>query len=276
MKESDLEDILAKYPEVIEEDLKLIGRQVSLFGRRMDLLFEDGFKRRLIIELKNGPIKDEHIGQIISYEGLILSADDPTVRVMLIGTRVPPNLRKSLDHHGIAWKEISNLYLKEFLKSKGDDKLLKLFEENMTEQKSVIASSYSVGKKEDVKKESEIDRITSINVTQTPIKELLKNEISDDNIRYMSKFPSFISSGIYSDKKLLHKIHEVFYETVRKLAAKISGNEAYEKAQEIRPLNKYETCVISGIREMQRELGIRPNLNHVKYKEVKKLISKKA
>ena len=53
--------------------------------------------RKLIIELKIGPIKDEHIGQILSYEGMILSHDDPAVRVMLIGNRVPPNIQKSLE-----------------------------------------------------------------------------------------------------------------------------------------------------------------------------------
>lgn len=69
MKEQTLETILVKYPELIESGLELKGRQVSMYGRRMDLLFEDAFHRKLIIELKIGPIKDEHIGQVLSYEG---------------------------------------------------------------------------------------------------------------------------------------------------------------------------------------------------------------
>jgi hypothetical protein len=129
MLEKDFEDIICKYPELIEEGLKLIGRQLSLYGRRMDVLFEDKFKRKLIIELKAGPIKDEHVGQILSYEGMLLSEDDPTVRVMLVGTRVPPNMQRSLDHHGIAWGEITISLLKEFLKTKGDEIFLNLFEE---------------------------------------------------------------------------------------------------------------------------------------------------
>ena len=127
LTEKDFEDIIVKYPELIESALKLIGRQISIFGRRIDILFEDQFKRKLIIELKNGPIKDEHIGQILSYEGMIISYDDPSVRVMLIGTRVPPNLQRSLDHHGIAWKEISHSKLKEFLVEKQDNDFVKLF-----------------------------------------------------------------------------------------------------------------------------------------------------
>jgi len=41
MKESVFEDIIAKYPEVIEDALKLLGRQVNVEGKRIDLLFQD-------------------------------------------------------------------------------------------------------------------------------------------------------------------------------------------------------------------------------------------
>jgi len=43
MDERTFEAILAKYPELIEDGLEMKGRQVSLYGRRMDLLFEDAF-----------------------------------------------------------------------------------------------------------------------------------------------------------------------------------------------------------------------------------------
>jgi len=126
--EKNFEDILSRYPELIEDDLTLIGRQVTIYGRRMDLLFEDRFKRKLIVELKIGPIKDVHIGQVLSYEGILLSAEDPTIRVMLIGNRVPPNIQRTLDHHGIAWREITLSFLKEFLVKKNDEEFLNLFE----------------------------------------------------------------------------------------------------------------------------------------------------
>jgi len=35
--EKDFEEIVAKYPELIEDGLTLKGRQVSIYGRRMDL-----------------------------------------------------------------------------------------------------------------------------------------------------------------------------------------------------------------------------------------------
>ena len=134
--EKTFEDILCKYPELIEDGLIFKGRQIIKFGRRIDILFEDKFKRELLVELKSGPIKDEHIGQILSYEGMLLSADDPTIRIMLIGTRVPPNLQKSLDHHGIIWKEITYAKLESFIKTKNDENFLLFFEPQDVDYKS--------------------------------------------------------------------------------------------------------------------------------------------
>jgi len=127
MDERTFETILAKYPDLIENGLEIKGRQVSMYGRRMDLLFEDAFQRKLIIELKAGPIKDQHIGQVLSYEGMLLSPDDPSIRVMLIGNKVPHNIRRALDHHGIAWKEIPVSSILAHLRDKSDSEMLDLF-----------------------------------------------------------------------------------------------------------------------------------------------------
>ena len=105
MKESVFEDITAKYPKLIEDALKLLGRQVSVEGKRIDLLFEDKHGQKLIIELKAGTIVRKDIAQIMDYEGYFVSPYDPTTRVMLVGYQVPKNLQRSLDHHGIEWKE---------------------------------------------------------------------------------------------------------------------------------------------------------------------------
>ncbi|MCI0493991.1 endonuclease NucS, partial [candidate division KSB1 bacterium] len=129
LKEQHFEDILCKYPELIEDGLIFLKRQVKVHNKRIDILFEDKFKRNLLVELKSGVIKDDHIGQLLGYEGFLLSADDPTIRIMLIGNRVPPNLQSSLDHHGIAWREFSYSMLKNFLEAKRDFDLLKYFED---------------------------------------------------------------------------------------------------------------------------------------------------
>ena len=54
MNESQFEDILEKYPELIEEGLSLIGRQVWIKGKYIDLLFNDRYGQKLIVELKKG------------------------------------------------------------------------------------------------------------------------------------------------------------------------------------------------------------------------------
>lgn len=124
--EKDFETAIAKYPELIEEGLVLVGRQSFLEGKRMDLLFEDRLKTRLVVELKWGPIKYADIGQVMSYAGYLVSGK--RVREMLVGTRVPPNLQAILDHHGIEWKEITASELCDFLRAKGDEQLTRIFD----------------------------------------------------------------------------------------------------------------------------------------------------
>jgi len=124
--EKDFETAIAKYPGLIEEGLRVVGRQLFLEGKRMDLLFEDRLGNHLVAELKWGPIKYGDIGQIMSYAGYIVSGKP--VREMLIGRRVPPNLQAILDHHGIEWKQITPSELCGFLRARGDEQLAKVFD----------------------------------------------------------------------------------------------------------------------------------------------------
>ena len=127
MNERQFEDIIEKYPELLEEGLIHKGRQVRIKGKAIDLLFEDRHLQKLIVELKVGPIKRDHIGQIMDYEGHLLFPDDPTVRIMLVGNRVPPSFRQSLDYNGIEWREFAYVQLINFLKEKEDTNFLSYF-----------------------------------------------------------------------------------------------------------------------------------------------------
>lgn len=118
--EKDFEDILVQYPELIEPNLKFIGRQVKYFGKRVDIIFEDRFKEKLIVELKKDNLTRDALSQVLEYEGYILSEKDPTARVMLIANRIPLNLKKAIEHHGIEYKELTVSFLMEFLEKKGD------------------------------------------------------------------------------------------------------------------------------------------------------------
>ncbi|MDD4363273.1 MAG: endonuclease NucS [Atribacterota bacterium] len=135
--EKIFEDILVKYPELIEAQLKFIGRQVQYFGKRIDILFEDRFNEKLIVELKKDNLNRNALSQVLEYEGYILSEKDPTARVMLIANRIPLNLKKAMDHHGIEYKEITKKQLLEFIENK-ENGLFNLM--TSTERKESVSS----------------------------------------------------------------------------------------------------------------------------------------
>ncbi len=127
MLERDLENALAKYPELIEDGMSFLGRQVHVDGKFVDLLFKDKHGVLVIVEVKRGIIKREHIAQLLDYEGYFLRNGRSDVRVMLVGNKVPNNFQNSLDHHGIEWREIPFDDLKHFLEDKKDIELLNNF-----------------------------------------------------------------------------------------------------------------------------------------------------
>lgn len=124
MDERTFEDIICKYPDLIEDKLSLKGRQVVVKGKRVDVLFEDRHGQKLIVEIKKGTVRRDDVAQLLDYEGYFVSPDDPNVRVMLVGNRVPENLRRSLDHHGFEWRELTTTFLVNFLRQKCDLDLL--------------------------------------------------------------------------------------------------------------------------------------------------------
>jgi len=228
MNERTFETILAKYPELIEDGLEMKGRQVSMYGRRIDLLFADAFQRKLIIELKVGPIKDQHIGQVMSYEGMLLSADDPSIRVMLIGNRVPPNIRRALDHHGIAWKEISVSSLLAHLRDKSDSEILGLFppeELDFPEQRErTSAQRSSETRADDTEKGSKPTSPTllldgySASLTNEEVRQLFGEKYIEDTSQkriYMNSAKAFKLWANYTAALLLDKEANARGETER-------------------------------------------------------------
>ena len=72
VRESQVEDVLATYPEVTQRllgsqhELRLVARQMPLQSGRLDLLFSAG-ARLLLIELKVEPFKRDFLSQVKSY-----------------------------------------------------------------------------------------------------------------------------------------------------------------------------------------------------------------
>ncbi|MBN2101527.1 MAG: DUF91 domain-containing protein [Candidatus Aenigmarchaeota archaeon] len=122
--ESLFEDIITKYSDLIEDGLQLEGRQVSIYGKRLDLLFKDRFNHKLIVELKINALDRTILGQVMDYEGAILSEKEPNTRIMIVANRIPMNFRKSMEFHGIEFKEITLHLILEFLEKNNEKELI--------------------------------------------------------------------------------------------------------------------------------------------------------
>jgi len=69
--EEQLEEVLTRCPELLMEDLKLIGRQTETPGGPLDLLGVDSDGRLVVFELKRGILTREAIAQIIDYSSYL-------------------------------------------------------------------------------------------------------------------------------------------------------------------------------------------------------------
>jgi hypothetical protein len=65
--EEQLEEMMVRYPELLFDDLKLIGRQTETAGGPLDLLGVDADGRLVVFELKKGILTREAVSQIIDY-----------------------------------------------------------------------------------------------------------------------------------------------------------------------------------------------------------------
>jgi RecB family endonuclease NucS len=128
ISKSVLEDILCKYPELIEPGFKIKARHVEVYGQEVDILMVDEFNKRLAVQVRVTPIKNEHIGEIVAHQEEILSGEATDINVMVVADKIPSHLQKALEHSSVAWKEITLSQIKEHLTSRNDNQMLEAFE----------------------------------------------------------------------------------------------------------------------------------------------------
>lgn len=95
MLEKDIENLLASYIEEFlpSRKLVLIGQQIPLGGYRADLVFQEGPKTKLVIEVKRGLLMDAAIGQIGKYYGLLRQANpSENIKMILAANVIPKEL----------------------------------------------------------------------------------------------------------------------------------------------------------------------------------------
>lgn len=122
MLEKDIENLIASYPDEIfsNEQFQLIGQQVNVAGKKIDILFKDKLNRKIIVEVKRGILTREASGQIAEYFGLLKSLNQNEIYEMVLCANViPPERKVFLEHIGIECKEIGVSFITE-LASKYD------------------------------------------------------------------------------------------------------------------------------------------------------------
>lgn len=119
MLEKDIENIIAAHPDEIfpNEGFKLIGQQITVEGRRLDILFEDKHKRKVIIEVKRGILTREASGQIAEYYGLLKNRGIiETYELILCANIIPTERKTFLETIGIDCKELGITLITELAK----------------------------------------------------------------------------------------------------------------------------------------------------------------
>lgn len=135
MLEKDIENIIALYPSEIFPDsgFKLLGQQIKLGKCYADIIFEDKFNRKVIVEIKRGILSRDAAGQVMEYYGLLKSEQpESIIELVLCANIIPAERKKFLETIGIECKElginsinsIATKYNYQFLDSEREAKIV--------------------------------------------------------------------------------------------------------------------------------------------------------
>src|SRR6266849_6687294 len=109
MIEREMEDLIAAHAEEFfpRHVLVLKGRQGSLAGvGRFDLLFEDQFENKILMELKAVAAKLEAAEQLVRYKQALEEKGERNVIMWLVAPVVPKPIADFLDRFGVEYTEI--------------------------------------------------------------------------------------------------------------------------------------------------------------------------
>ena len=107
--EREMEDLLAAYPHDFfpRHSFVLRGRQQAFAGvGRFDLLFEDQFQTKILVELKARTAKYEDADQVAKYKDELEKRGQKNVLMWLVAPHIPKSVCEFLDRIGIQYTEI--------------------------------------------------------------------------------------------------------------------------------------------------------------------------
>jgi len=109
LSEKEMEDAIAANPEKYlgEGGMKLIGRQYRIGNYIFDLLFEDKYGARVIVEIQKGTLDRNHTYKILDYYHEY-KENNPLefIELMVVANKVPDERRRRLNDWGVSFKEI--------------------------------------------------------------------------------------------------------------------------------------------------------------------------
>jgi hypothetical protein len=128
MLEKDIENLIASFPDEFfpKSGFKLVGQQVRLGNKYADIIFQDQFDRKIIVEVKRGILSRDAAGQVMEYYGLLKEINpNEIIELVLCANVIPPERKRFLEISGIDCVElginhinkIANKYSYEFIKS---------------------------------------------------------------------------------------------------------------------------------------------------------------
>lgn len=124
ISEQLMEDKIASDPGkyVGEEGLKLVARQYTIGTYRFDLIFEDRYGAKLIVELQRGTLDRNHTYKILDYYDEYKQAHPKDfIELMVIANTIPQERKARLTAHGISYKEIPERDFMEDTDERADD-----------------------------------------------------------------------------------------------------------------------------------------------------------
>jgi hypothetical protein len=89
--EKEMEQWIEANPSLIQNGLKIVGRQLDLEGGRLDLLAFDPQGRWVVVEIKRGELRRETIAQAIDYASCIIALPREDLKAKIDAYLVPRN-----------------------------------------------------------------------------------------------------------------------------------------------------------------------------------------
>ncbi len=105
-----MEDLIVLTPKryINEDGLKLVARQYRIGKYIFDLLFEDRYKSKLLVEIQKGTLDRNHTYKILDYyDEYKQDHQDEFVDLMIVANVIPLERKERLSFWGIAFIEIA-------------------------------------------------------------------------------------------------------------------------------------------------------------------------